>query len=391
MPSVIPFFGSARENTEIASEAGAAIHDVLCSGRMLQSQWVEAFEDGIAAAADRQHAVAVGSATDALFFALIALGVGPGDEVVTTDLSFIPSASCILRAGATPVLVDVADDCNLDLDRAAAAIGPRTRAMIFVHLFGGLTDPARVAAFASRHGIALVEDASQAFGAAYGRRPAGSTGDISVFSFDPTKVLSAPGSGGCAVTNDGELAGRLRRLRYHGKEQGAFLEPGYNSQMSSLTAVVLDIKLQRQHAWSIRRRQIAEVYDKTLDRLGWKRPHWDPAVVHARHKYVFLAPDRDRLRDHLLSHGVPTMIHYAVPFHEEPVFSAHVDDPTAYPRSSAFARATLSLPVNGHLEDEEIAQIVFALEAFQTTAETVLDTSATVPALMTWQVGRGTF
>lgn len=386
MHSVIPFFGSARENTEIASEASAAIHAVLCSGQMLQSKWVEAFEDGISTAAGRRHTVAVGSATDALFFALVALGVGPGDEVITTDLSFIPSASCILRAGATPVLVDVADDCNIDLNRAAAAIGPRTKAMIFVHLFGGLTDPARVAAFASRHGIALIEDASQAFGAAYGDRPAGSTGDISVFSFDPTKVLSAPGSGGCAMTNDSALAGQMRRLRYHGKEQGAFLEPGYNSQMSSLTAAVLDIKHQRQSVWADRRRQIAEVYDNTLDRLGWKRPRWDPAVVHGRHKYVFLAPDRDRLRDELLSHGVPTMIHYAVPFHEEPIFSAFVDDPTAYPRSSSFARATLSLPINGHLEDEEVGRIVSALEAFQTSAEIAVDTSMD-PAPMARKVG----
>ena len=363
-PPSVPFFGIGRENAEIEEQAGAAIAEVLRSGQMLQSVRVETFEKRLAGQIGRKHAVTVGSATDALFFALVTLGIGPGDEVLTTDLSFIASASCILRSGAKPVFVDVGDDCNLDLDRAAAFVTPRTRAIVFVHLFGGLSNPARIRGFALRHGLAVVEDASQAFGAAYDGTPAGQAGDISAFSFDPTKVLSAPGSGGCAVTDDDALAERLRRLRCHGKQDGAFIEPGYNSQMSSLTAAVLDIKRRRQPAWAEGRRAVAARYDAALDRLGLQRPRWDGAVSHAWHKYILLAANRDALRAHLASAGVPTQVHYAKPLHEEAIFGAQGWDPAEFPRATAHSRAALSLPIHGHLEDGEVAQVIGALESF---------------------------
>lgn len=359
-----PFFGCARENAEIAAEAAAAFAQVFASGGMLQGREVAAFEAAVAAGSGRAHAVAVGSGTDALHFALTCLGIGPGDEVLTTDLSFIATASAILRSGAKPVFADIGPDCAIDLDRADGLVGPRTRALLYMDPFGGMAAPRSVTAFAARHGLRVVEDASQSFGAALDGVAAGSVGDVGVFSFDPTKTLNAPGSGGAAVADDPEIAARMRRLRLHGKTPDGVVEPGLNSQLPSIAAAILSLKLARFDAWTERRQTLADRYDADLTPLGYRFPARPEGLRHAWQKYVLLSPERDHLRAHLASRGVPTAIHYARPLHAEPIFAGCPQRAPGFPVAEAMAARALSLPMHAHLTEAEIDGILGAIRDF---------------------------
>jgi len=355
---VIPFFAARRELAAHGEHWMALAAEALADGRPLQGEAVGAFEAELAEACGRRHAVAVGSGTDALFFALTTLGVGPGDEVLVPALSFVASATCVVRAGATPVFADVDERLLLDLDAARHAVGPRTRAVLAVELYGQMLDPHALEAFAARHGLALVEDAAQAPGARAAGRPAGSVGAISCLSFDPTKTLSAPGSGGAALTDDDALATRLRRLRWHGRgEDGRIAELGYNSQLPTAAAAVLRDKLRRDAAWSERRRAIAAAYDAALPGLPEA-----PGTVHARSKYVARVHDRDALRTRLERAGVPTAVHYPVPLHREPLL-AERGRSTPCPRAEQAAREVVSLPIHAFLTDAEVEQVLAAIRA----------------------------
>jgi dTDP-4-amino-4,6-dideoxygalactose transaminase len=355
----IEFAGCRREHLEMAEPLAVRVAEVLATGQMLQGPEVAAFEGQIAEACQRRHAVCVGSGTDALFFALVALGIGPGDEVLTPDVSFIASAAAVLRTGAAPVFVDIDASCNLDLDRAAEVITERTRALLFVQLFGGMGDPVRIEAFAREHGLLVVEDAAQSFGARFAGRACGS---VSILSFDPMKVLSAPGSGGALLTDDGDLARRARRLRYHGKAQDRYLELGYNSQLPSLAAAVLSLKLERQPAWTARRRAIAELYRESFADLPIELPVRDPAVDHVWHKFTLRVAARDDLMGWLKAAGVPTLVHYPRPFHREDLFRS--DRQADFPRADHHAAHTLSLPIHAQLSDGELGRVVDAVAGF---------------------------
>ena len=283
----IPFFAGAREMTAHGAEYLEAIGAALAGGQALQGPQVGALEERLADACVRRFAVAVGSGTDALFFALAANGIGPGDEVLVPAFSFIATASCIVRAGARPVFADVDASGLLDLESAAAACGPRTRALIAVQLYGQMLDPARLEAFAVERGLLLVEDAAQAFGAAADRRSAGSVGPVSCLSFDPTKTVSAPGSGGALLCDDEELAARVRRLRWHGRDAaGQFAALGYNSQLPTASAAVLLRKLDLDPGWTDRRRAIAVQYDAALAGTPARPIGTLPRREHVFHKYV---------------------------------------------------------------------------------------------------------
>ena len=333
-----------------------AIEDALAGGRSLQGEPVGAFEAALAAFTGRRHAVAVGSGTDALAFALLAHGVGPGDEVLVPAFSFIASASCVLRAGARPVFVDV-DACGLlDLDDAAAKLTPRTRALIAVELFGQMLDPAKLEAFAAAHDLVLVEDAAQALGASAGERPCGSVGHASACSFDPTKVLAAPGSGGAVLCDDDALAERLRRLRWHGRDaSGAYSELGFNSQLPSASAAALLVKLGHQRAWTARRQEIAARWTAALEGTGIAAPAVLGGRTHVFHKYVVRSEERDALLERLAAAGVPTLVHYATGLHRQPVFAPH--DPAPCPAADALAATVCSLPIHAFLTDEEIGRV----------------------------------
>ena len=220
----IAFSASAEENRALPNLAALAA-STLCDGDILNGPYLRDFETAVAKAAGRRHAVATGSGTDALFFALTAAGIGPGDEVILPAYSFVATAAAVVRTGATPVYVDVHDASadnpyTLNLDHAGAAITGAAKAMIWIGLFGGWSDPETIEAFAAEHGLILIEDAAQSFGAGFGSRRAGSLGFASAFSFDRQKVLGAPGTGGALVTDDDEVADRARALRWHGFRHG---------------------------------------------------------------------------------------------------------------------------------------------------------------------------
>ncbi len=358
----IEFAGCRREHAEMADVLGPLAVRILHSGQMLQGPEVADLEERLAAMCGRRHALCVGSGTDALFFALLALGLGSGDEVLVPDVSFIATAAAVVRTGARPVFVDVDEACLIDLDRAAEAVTPQTRAILVVQLFGAMADPARVKAFAETRGLHLLEDAAQAFGADFAGSPAGSAGDVSALSFDPMKVLSAPGSGGAVVTDDDRLATRVRRLRYHGREGGRYVEVGYNSQLPSLAAAVLLAKLDHHSAWTARRRQIAKGYAEALKGLPLEQPVVDERVAHTWHKFVIRCDARDQLSGHLKLKGVPTLVHYPRPFHREALFGARPDND--FPRATDHAARALSLPIHAHLSDREADWITAAVRGF---------------------------
>jgi len=364
-PAEIPFFAGAREMAAHGDGYLAAIGAALVSGRALQGPQVAELEARLAGACGRAHAVTVGSGTDALFFALAAHGIGPGDEVLVPAFSFIATASCIVRAGARPVFVDVDDAGLLDLESAAAACGTRARALIAVQLYGQMLDPAALEAFARERELVLVEDAAQAFGAATGKRRAGSVGRVSCLSFDPTKTVSAPGSGGAVLCDDDALAERLRRLRWHGRDAaGAFAELGYNSQLPTAAAAVLLRKLELDAEWTRRRREVAAHYDAALDGTPARAVGVLPGRSHVFHKYVLRVPAaaREGVRAALAAQGVTTLVHYAVPLPRQPLFGAD-GAAAAVPGAETLAGEVLSLPIHAFLADDEVARVTTALRS----------------------------
>lgn len=356
----IPFFGVAREYAACQKDMLPLVERTLLSGGLLQGSDVKALERELAEYCGREHAVAVGSCTDALFFSLIGAGVEPGDEVLVPDFSFVASASCILRAGATPVFCEVDEWGNMDLDKAAQLVTPRTRAVVYVHLYGRMGDPAAVEAFAEERELALIEDAAQAIGAMHADRRAGSMGLAGCISFDPTKPLCCLGSGGAVTTDDEQLAADIRALRYHGRDASRrFARLGYNSQMPSASAALLRYKLRQDPAWGDRRRAIAARYNEALAPLGAKVPREQPGQRHIYHKYVIQTPRRDELAAHLKGAGVEVMVHYSTPLHAHPLFAdslpaAGVDNPVA----SRLAATALSLPMHPWLSDEEVDYVI---------------------------------
>lgn len=353
----LDFFGCAGDYRELAPQIHVRVEEVLASGQVLQGAHVQELEERIAATCGRRYAVAVGSGTDALFFALVALGIGRGDEVLVPDISFLASATAILRTGARPVFVDVNAGLMLDLAVAEAKVGPSTRAMVYVHLFGSVGDIEGAEAFARKFGLKIVEDFAQSLGASRLGREAGSMGEAGATSFDPTKVIGAPGSGGALVTDDAATAARVRRLRLHGKEGPLFRELGYNSQLPSLAAAILNLKLDRHTEWTARRAALADRYRAGLAGLPAQPLPLEEGVRHVWHKFVLLADDRDELALALGRAGIPTRIHYERPLHRESIFQQSQPD-GEFPNALAYADRTLSLPIHSHLSLDDVDRVL---------------------------------
>lgn len=361
--SELTFFGAGRENLALREDLGAAFARVMATNQILNGPDVYALEAEIAEIAGRKHGIAVNSATDALFFMMTALGIGQGDEVLVPAFGFVASAEAVARTGAKAVFVDVYDwggsgaVGTLDLEKAKDCITLSTKALLWVGMFGALSDPIPIKNFAETHGLFLLEDAAQSFGASFGDHKAGQLGIASAFSFDRNKVLGAPGTGGMVVTDDPDMNSAVRALRYHGIEGGAYGRIGYNSQMSSVTAAVLLIKLAHHKEWMAERQRIATVYDAACPGEPLR---WSVDLNHARHKYVLLSDRRDALKTHLAAHGVPTRNHYATPVHQEPVFGSDLRLPVA----EDLTNRALSLPIFAQITDAELDRVTQALESF---------------------------
>jgi dTDP-4-amino-4,6-dideoxygalactose transaminase len=364
----VPFLSLREAYEELREPLEAASHRVLASGWYVLGEEVEAFEQAWAAHVGADHCVGVGNGLDALHLTLRALDVGPGHEVIVPSHTFIATWLAVTYAGATPVPVEVNPATfNLDAAKVEAAITPRTRALVPVHLYGQPADLDPILEIADRRGLFVIEDAAQAHGARYRGRPVGSLGRAAAWSFYPGKNLGALGDAGAITTNDVALAARLRALRSYGAvRKYVHDEPGFNSRLDPLQAALLGVKLGHLDAWNQRRRAIAARYAEGLaDLPGLVLPAVAPGSDPVWHLYVVRHPARDLLQQRLTAAGIGTLIHYPIPCHRAGAYAAlaGLDLPVA----GWLASTVLSLPMGPHLggpqQDRVIAAVRQALEA----------------------------
>ncbi len=384
---MIPVSDTKRGYLALREELDAALRRVLDRSWFVLGAEGEAFEAEFAAYLGVEHCVGVANGTDAIELALRALDIGPGDEVIVPALTAAFSALAVSRAGATPVFADV-DPVTAGLDPAsvAARIGPRTRALLPVHLYGGAADLEALGVLAADHDLALVEDAAQAHGARYAGRRVGSFGQVSCFSFYPSKNLGAYGDGGAIATDDPALAARLRRLR-NGGQAGRYehVELGANSRLDELQAAILRVKLARLDAANAARRAQAARYDAALADTGLTLPRALPGAEHVYHLYAVRVPatrggGRDALAAHLRERGVGTQIHYPTPVHRQPAYADLGPAPGALPEAEAWAAEELSLPLFPELTPDEQGRAIAAIREWAGgNAEPPAGTSAGTP------------
>jgi dTDP-4-amino-4,6-dideoxygalactose transaminase len=370
MPPKVPLLDLQAQYAPLRNEILAAVTRVCDSQRFIMGPEVSALEDELAGLLAVRHAVAVSSGTDALLLALMALDIRAGDEVVTTTYSFFATAGSIARLGAKPVFVDIDESTfNLDPERVAAAITPRTRAIMPVHLFGLAADMDPLLDIASRAGIPVIEDAAQAIGASYKSRPLGSLGAVGCFSFYPSKTLSAFGDAGLVVTNDEALARRARLMREHGAEPKYYHHIiGGNFRMDALQAAVLRVKAPHLTEWVERRRANARTYFTLFREAGLQDrvvlPTEATARLHGFNQFVIRSTDRDGLRKHLDERGIGTEIYYPVPFHLQPCFSYLGHRRGDFPRAERAADESLAIPIYAELAKAEQQAVVGAIADF---------------------------
>jgi dTDP-4-amino-4,6-dideoxygalactose transaminase len=362
--SSVPFGDLGSMTLEIQSELDEVWRSVLSSSAFIGGDLVERFERAWASACHVAHAVGVANGTDAIQLALRALGIGPGDEVIVPANTFVASVEAVVLAGATPRFVDVDPRTLLVTPEIVAnAIGARTAAVIPVHLYGNVADMPRICQVASAAGIAVVEDASQAHGAAWNGQPAGSFGDAGAFSFYPGKNLGAFGDAGAIVTNDASLAAKVRSMADHGRASGQrYVHPlvGTNSRLDALQAGVLSVKLSRLPLWNKGRADAAGWYTTYLPSRASLIGH-DSAVTPSWHLAVVQVADRPQVRRHLTAAGVETGIHYPIPCHRQQAFSRW--SPGILPVTEGAAQSIVSLPLFPHMTEEQVALTCRSLAA----------------------------
>jgi dTDP-4-amino-4,6-dideoxygalactose transaminase len=356
---VIPQIDLTRQHAALREELIAAAARVLTSCRFILGPEGQALEGEVAAACGARHGIGVNSGTDALLLALKAVGVGPGDEVITSAFSFVASGTTIVLAGAVPVFVDIDPATyNLDPARLEAAITPRTRAILPVHLYGQPAAMDAIESIARSRRLAVVADAAQAVGAGYGGRPVGAWGDASCLSFYPTKNLGACGDGGMVLTTRDDVAERVRRLRDHGSARKYMhVELGYSSRLDELQAALLRVKLARLSGWTEARRRLAARYAEGLRGLDLGLPVERAPARHVYHQYVVRTAKRDGLAAALAELGIGTSVHYPAILPCQPLFSRPGAE-RAFPHAARAAGEVLGLPCFPELTDAEIDEVV---------------------------------
>lgn len=367
----IPLLDLRSQYEQIRSEVELAVLAVLRSQQMILGPEVEALETESARYCGAKFAIGVSSGTDALLMALMALGIGPGEEVITSDYSFFASGGSIARTGARPVFVDIdRKTYNLDPSLLEAAITPRTRAIMPVHLYGQCADMEAILDVAGRHGLPVIEDAAQAIGSECMGRRAGSLGLMGCFSFYPSKNLGAAGDAGLVTTNDETLAEKLKVLRNHGAEERYYHRVvGGNFRIDAIQAVILRIKLRRLEAWTRLRRENAEDYtalfrQSGLDSRGVVLP--DPGEGrHVFNQYVIAVPERrDELARWLAARKIGTSVYYPLPLHRQECFGPDAGDAGRFPQSDWASAHTLALPMFPELTHDQRWRVVAAIDEF---------------------------
>lgn len=350
----VPLLDLEAQYRPIREEVLAAVTRVCDSQRFIMGPEVEALERELARTMGVAHAISMSSGTDAILATLMALDIGPGDEVITPTYSFFATAGCVARVGATLKLVDIDPETfNVDPEAVRAAITPRTKAIIPVHLYGQMADMDALLEIGNAHGIPIVEDACQAIGAEHHARQAGSLGAAGCFSFFPSKNLGAFGDAGLVTTNSDTLAHDLKLLRNHGAEPKYFHKRiGGNFRLDALQAAVLRVKLPYLAEWTEARRANARRYDELFESASLKSivlPAETAGYRHIFNQYIVRVPNRDRVRAYLTEHGIGTEIYYPVPFHLQECFASLGHSRGDFPHSEAAADSTLALPIYGEL------------------------------------------
>ena len=357
--SAIPFLNLAATNRRLASEIEPLWAEILSSAGFIGGPHVAAFEQAFAEFTSTPHAIGVANGTDAIVVALQALGVERGDEVVAPAHTFVATIEAIERAGAIPVLADVeADTATLDASALAAAVTPKTAAVVPVHLYGQPADMDAIQTVADRHGLAVLEDAAQAHGAMYKGRDVGSLGDAAAFSFYPGKNLGASGDAGAITTSRDDVAEMARIVGNHGQsEKYHHLVSGVNSRLDAVQAAALGVKLGHLPKWNHRRNQIAELYERLLADLDVLLPVTASDRTHVFHLYVVRHPERARLLQGLADRSVGVGLHYPTPVHLHPAFQHLGAGVGAFPESEAWAAECLSLPMCPELSDAQVQAV----------------------------------
>jgi len=361
----VPFVDPREHYRRLKTEVDLAVTETLAKGDLVLREQLASFERHLAAFVGTAYAIGVNSGYHALHFSLLAAGIGPGDEVITVAHTFVASVSAIVHAGATPVLVDVGSDHNMDVTLIERAITSRTRAIMPVHLNGRVCDMQRVMALAQSHGLAVIEDAAQALGARFDGRMAGGFGAAGCFSFYPLKALGGLGDGGAVTTNDPEIARKVTLLRFNGedRETGEFHLHGYTALLDNVNAAVLDVKLRHLPTWIDHRRHIAALYGRALAGVGDLRLPNFPDVRHhdSFQNYVIRTARRDTLRSFLRAEGVETLLHWPKPMWEHKGLG--LADP-GLPETSRLCDEVLSLPMSAETTPEHVEFTTAAIRRF---------------------------
>jgi dTDP-4-amino-4,6-dideoxygalactose transaminase len=361
---MIPLVDLRAQYLSIKSDIAAAIGRVLDTGQFVLGEEVEAFEQEFAAYQGASHGIALNTGTSALHLALIAAGVGPGDEVITVPFTFVATVAAIGYVGARAVYVDIDPATfTMDVNRLEGAITSRTKAIIPVHLYGQPADMDPILEIAKRHGVKVIEDACQAHGAAYKGRPVGALGDAGCFSFYPGKNLGAYGEGGMVVTNNAAMAREIRMLRDWGQDRKYHhVLKGFNYRMEGMQGSILRVKLRHLEQWTEARRTHAADYRRLLRDSGVEIPIEAPYARHVYHVYAVRTQDRATLQRTLQSNGIGTGIHYPVPVHLQPAYEDAAYGPGDFPHSERAANEVLSLPMYPELSFTNVEMIVAAVK-----------------------------
>ena len=362
-PIKVPYLDLKAQYQSIKPEIDAAIARVLDSCQFVLGAEVADFEQEFAAYCGAAECIALNSGTSALHLALLAAGVGPGDEVITVPFTFVASVAAVTYAGARPVLVDI-DPQSFTMDPAAieSAITPRTKAILPVHLYGQPADMDPIMEVARRRGLVVIEDAAQAHGAKYKGRPVGSIGDMTCFSFYPVKNLGAYGEGGAVTTSNAEYTRTIRMLRDWGQDRKYHhVLRGFNYRMEGFQGAILRVKLRHLERWTKARRAAVSKYNQLLADCGVERPTEMPWAGHVYHVYTLRTDDRDGLQAALHAEGIQTAVHYALPAHLQPAYADLGYSRGAFPESEKAANEVLSLPLYPEMTDTQIQRVSQAL------------------------------
>lgn len=364
----VKFVVPSRVYAELKTELDVAYFDVMSKGALIDREHLKSFEINLAKFVGTKFAVGLNSGYDALHMSLLAAKIGPGDEVIVPAHTFVASCSAIVNAGATPVLVDVGRDFNIDVARIDDAITERTRAIMAVHLSGWMADMPSIIQLADRRGLIVIEDACQSLGSSIHGKGAGSWGLTGCWSFYPFKILGGYGDGGAITTNDPDVAAYARRMRYNGedRETGEYHGHGYTCLLDNLQAAFLDVKLRHLPAWIIKRKALAERYRQALSGLpGLVLPHYErPGFDHVYQNYTVRAKQGNAFSDHMKKSGIEVLTQFRKPYYKHAALKLSDRD---FPETEALSREVCSLPMSVEIADDEVEAVIAAVRSFAWT------------------------